>query len=132
MKTCTICKGTIAYPEIQGKTHYVCDGRVPAKKVAPFVQGMIASQASADARWTPEEQRKVDAAIAHVARIKGIFTSDDVWAHLGDQFPVTKGIAGRLNAAARRGIIRNTGELAYAQRGGAHDHAQRLSVWAGC
>jgi hypothetical protein len=130
MKTCTICKGTIAYPEIQGKTHYVCDGRVPAAK--PFVQGMIASQASADARWTPEEQRKVDAAIAHVARTKGIFTSDDVWAHLGDQFPVTKGIAGRLNAAARRGIIRNTGELAYAQRGGAHDHAQRLSVWAGC
>jgi hypothetical protein len=32
MKTCTICKGTIAYPEIQGKTHFVCDGRVPAKR----------------------------------------------------------------------------------------------------
>lgn len=129
MKTCTICKGTIAYPEITGKTHFVCDGRVPARKA--FVQGMIASQASADARWTREEQNKVDAAIAFVARTKGIFTSDDIWKHLGDQFPVTKGIAGRLNAAARRGIIRNTGELAYAQRGGAHDHAQRLSVWAG-
>ena len=129
MKTCTICKGTIAYPEITGKTHFVCDGRVPARK--PFVQGMIASQASADARWTREEQNKVDAAIAFVARTKGIFTSDDIWKHLGNQFPVTKGIAGRLNAAARRGIIRNTGELAYAQRGGAHDHAQRLSVWAG-
>jgi hypothetical protein len=106
MKTCTICKGSIAYPEITGKTHFVCDGRVPARK--PFAVGMALSQASADTKWTPEEQRKVDAAILHVARI-----------------------AGRLNAAARRGIIRNTGELAYAQRGGAHDHAQRLSVWAG-
>jgi hypothetical protein len=131
MKTCTICKETIAYPDIQGKTHFVCDGRVPARKQTPFIQGMLASQSSADARWTKIEQNQVDAAILHVARTKGFFTSDDIWKHLGDQFPVTKGIAGRLNAAARRGHIRNTGELAYAQRGGAHDHAQRLSVWAG-
>jgi hypothetical protein len=131
MKTCTICKETIAYPDIQGKTHFVCDGRVPARKQAPFIKGMLASQSSADARWTKPEQNQVDAAILHVARTKGFFTSDDIWKHLGDQFPVTKGIAGRLNAAARRGYIRNTGELAYAQRGGQHDHAQRLSVWAG-
>jgi hypothetical protein len=131
MKTCTVCKGSIAYPEIQGKTHFVCDGRVPAKRHDSFIQGMIASQSSADARWTRIEQNQVDAAIAHVAKTKGIFTADDVWQHLGDHFPVTKGLAGRLNAASRRGIIRNTGELAYANRGGAHDHAQRLSVWAG-
>ena len=56
MKTCTICKGSIAYPEITGKTHFVCDGRVPAKKLAPFIQGMLASQSSADARWTRDEQ----------------------------------------------------------------------------
>jgi hypothetical protein len=36
MKTCTICKGSIAYPEIQGKTHFVCDGRVPARKTRPI------------------------------------------------------------------------------------------------
>jgi hypothetical protein len=131
MATCTICKGTITYPEITGKTHFVCDGRVPARKNAPFIEGMLASQSSADARWTRPQQNEVDAAIRHVARAKGFFTADDVWKHLGDQFPVTKGLAGRLNAAARRGIIRNTGELAYANRGGAHDHAQRLSVWAG-
>jgi hypothetical protein len=131
MATCTICKGTIVYPEITGKTHFVCDGRVPARKNAPFIEGMLASQSSADARWTRPQQNEVDAAIRHLARAKGFFTADDVWKHLGDQFPVTKGLAGRLNAAARRGIIRNTGEMAYAQRGGAHDHAQRLSVWAG-
>jgi len=34
MATCTICKETIAYPDIQGKTHFVCDGRVPARKLA--------------------------------------------------------------------------------------------------
>jgi hypothetical protein len=131
MATCTICKGTITYPEITGKTHFVCDGRVPARKNAPFIEGMLASQSSADARWTRPQQNEVDAAIRHVARAKGFFTADDVWKHLGDQFPVTKGLAGRLNAASRKGIIRNTGEMAYAQRGGAHDHAQRLSVWAG-
>ena len=60
----------------------------------------------ADARWTRPEQNQVDAAIAHVAKTKGIFTADDVWQHLGDDFPVTKGLAGRLNAASRRGIIR--------------------------
>ena len=130
MANCTICKTTIAYPEITGKTHFICDGRVPAQKNGPFIEGMLASQSSADARWTRPQQNEVDAAIVHVARTKGFFTSDDIWKHLGDQFPVTKGIAGRLNAAARRGIIRNTGELAYANRGGSHDHAQRLSVWA--
>jgi hypothetical protein len=59
MKTCTICKGSIAYPEIQGKTHFVCDGRVPARKQAPFIQGMIASQSSADARWTRQNKTKL-------------------------------------------------------------------------
>jgi hypothetical protein len=52
---------------------------------------MIASQSSADARWTRIEQNQVDAAIAHVAKTKGIFTADDVWQHLGADFPVTKG-----------------------------------------
>jgi hypothetical protein len=99
MKTCTICKGSIAYPEIQGKTHFVCDGRVPAKNTTHSSKGMIASQSSADARWTRIEQNQVDAAIAHVAKTKGIFTADDVWQHLGADFPVTKGLAGRLNAA---------------------------------
>ncbi len=45
MKTCTICKGSIAYPEITGKTHFVCDGRVPARK--PFAVGQQCKQRSA-------------------------------------------------------------------------------------
>jgi hypothetical protein len=104
---------------------------VPARKQAPFIQGMIASQSSADARWTRIEQNQVDAAIAHVAKTKGIFTADDVWQHLGATSLSPKVWLDGLTQHLRRGIIRNTGELAYANRGGAHDHAQRLSVWAG-
>lgn len=128
MTTCTVCKGTIAYPEITGKTHFVCDGRVP-KRQTPFDRGMEASQNSAEAKWSLIEQNRVDDAIKKVAKLKGVFTADDVWSYLGTDFKVTKGLAGRLNAAVRRGIILNTGNVAHAKRGGEHDHAQRLTVW---
>jgi hypothetical protein len=128
---CNICKGVIAWPDIQGKTHFVCDGRVPAgKPTTPYGQAMQISQAVADAKWTPAQQRQVDAAIDACAREIGYFTADDVWAKLGQHFPVTKGLAGRLNAAVRRRTIVNTGAVRHANRGGQHDHAQRLTVWA--
>jgi hypothetical protein len=77
---CTICKGAIAWPDIQGRTHFVCDGRVPtAKPVTPYGQAMQISQAVADAKWTPAQQRQVDAAIDACAREIGYFTADDVW-----------------------------------------------------
>ena len=103
---------------------------VVSQTLMPFGVAMRISQTVANVKWTPDQQRAVDAAIAVVARAKGRFTADDVWAQLGADFPVTKGLAGRLNAAVRRGLIRNTGEVAHAKRGGAHDHAQRLTVWA--
>lgn len=96
---------------------------------AGFERGMVMSQRAADRRWTPEQQDQVDAAIEQLASRGGKFTSEDVWLLLGDEFPVTKGMAARLLVHARRGLIRNTGELAHAGRGGAHDHGQRLSVW---
>jgi len=130
MTTCRICKGTISWPDIQGNTHFVCDGRVPPAtvKISPYGQAMQISQAVADAKWTPFQQRQVDDAIEACARQLGVFTADDVWARLGQHFPVTKGLAGRLNAAVRRRIIVNTGNVRHANRGGQHDHAQRLTV----
>jgi hypothetical protein len=94
-----------------------------------FERGMAASQKAADRRWTDEQQDQVDAAILEVASRAGRFTSEDVWKLLGDEFPVTKGMAARLLSHSRRGVIRNTGELSHASRGGAHDHGQRLTVW---
>jgi hypothetical protein len=91
--------------------------------------GMAMSQQAATRKWTPAEQDQVDWAIRHVARMLPEFTADDVWARLGRSFPVNKGMAARLNAAARAGLIRNTGRLTVADRGGTHDHAQRLTIW---
>lgn len=94
-----------------------------------FAEGMRQSQRSADHRWTPLESAQVDLAIAEVARKGEPFTTDEVWAHLGAAFPVSKGMAARLNAAVRRGIITNTGEIRTSSRTGDHDHGQRLTVW---
>jgi hypothetical protein len=87
------------------------------------------SQASANAKWTPAQQQQVDAAIVKMARMKPRFTADEVWYELGPTFPVTKGMTARLAYAQRRGLIKNTGEVTYAKRGGQHDHAQRLTIW---
>ena len=96
----------------------------------PFVKAMQISERVSNLKWSGEQQRQVDAAIVHVARTKGLFTADDIWQHLGPTFEVTKGLAGRLNAAVHQNIIRNTGTISHAKRGGLHDHAQRLTVWA--
>jgi len=98
--------------------------------VTPFEVAMRISQTVANVKWTADQQRAVDDAIAVVALAKGRFTADDIWSQLGPSFPVTKGLAARLNVAARRKLIYNTGTVAHAKRGGLHDHAQRLTVWA--
>ena len=103
---------------------------IVAVPTTPFQVAMKISQTVANVKWTGEQQRAVDDAIAIVALAKDRFTADDVWAQLGASFPVTKGLAARLNAAARRKVIYNTGTVAHAKRGGLHDHAQRLTVWA--
>lgn len=99
-------------------------------QMTPIEVGMAISTRVGNFKWTGEQQRQVDAAIMKVARTKGLFTADDIWQELGATFPVTKGLAGRLNAAVRQNIICNTGTVSHAKRGGLHDHAQRLTVWA--
>ena len=90
---------------------------------------MAASQASANAKWTALQQNQVDTAIRKMARMMPEFTADQVWYELGASFPVTKGMTARLLVAQRQGVIKNSGEIAFAERGGVHDHAQRLTVW---
>lgn len=111
--------------------------------------------ARAARRWTDEEVAAVDRAIRtvaakcvakfreqrapahvddvllHVGRSDPLleFTADNVWRELGPEFPVTKGLTGRLIAAKGDGVIRNTGTTRIADRGGDHDHGQRLTVW---
>ena len=94
-----------------------------------FRLAVAASQASANCKWTPEQQLQVDAAIRRMARMLPKFTTDEVWYELGVSFPVTKGMTARLMVAERAGIIKNSGELTWAERGGKHDHAQRLTIW---
>lgn len=95
-----------------------------------FAAGLAGSEEAARA-WTDAERAAVVRAVETCARSGREFTSDDVWGLLPN-VPVTKGLASVLNGAARRGVIRNTGRTATADRGGKHDHGQRLSVWVGC
>ncbi len=88
-----------------------------------------APSASANAKWTPQQQMQVDNAIRKMARMLPRFTADQVWYELGASFPVTKGMTARLLVAQRNGVIKNTGEITFAERGGEHDHAQRLTIW---
>ena len=90
---------------------------------------MQASQASATAKWTLQQQDQVDTAIRKMARMMPEFTADQVWYELGATFPVTKGMTARLLVVQRAGVIKNSGLTTFAERGGVHDHAQRLTVW---
>lgn len=89
----------------------------------------IKRSADAGQKWTKQQVELVDYAIVLTARREDEFTADDVWRNLPADFPVTKGMAARLMVAARRGRIYSTGRYAKSNRGGAHDHGQRLTVW---
>jgi len=80
-------------------------------------------------RWTREEALLVDKAIRVCAYFLPEFTSDDVWERLPKDFPVTKGLASRLTAASRAGVIEATDRVRKSARGGPHDHGQRLTIW---
>lgn len=97
---------------------------------APFDRAVAGSEASAG-KWTPDEARLVTLAIARIARRGEEFTADDVWHELNGAVPVTKGLTARLVAAQRAGLIANTERTTKANRGGHHDHAQRLTIWQG-
>lgn len=96
-----------------------------------FPAGLEGSERAAT-KWDENQKALVDDAIVMVASKRadgGTFTSDDVWAQLRGSVPVTKGLTARLMMAEREGTIENTGETAISDRGGEHDHGQRLTVW---
>lgn len=92
-----------------------------------FNLGMLGSSNAGDA-WTEEQKKRIDSAIRKCATTMEEFTTDDVWALVPD-VPVTKGIASRLLPFVRSGMIENSLRLKIAERGGIHDHAQRLTIW---
>lgn len=100
----------------------------PDPTPAGFQLGISRSADSAK-KWSAEQIELVDYTIVLVARRLDEFTADDVWRQLPEGFPVTKGMAARLISAERKGRIFNTGRLERSQRGGEHDHGQRLTVW---
>ena len=98
--------------------------------------------ARAGAKWADEEVAHIDTAIRTVAaRAKAkaleapgyahdLITTADVWQELGPDFPVTKGMAGRMLAAKGAGLIANTGDTIIAPRESTGpNHGQRLTVW---
>lgn len=125
--TCEACGRPMRLGQV--RRHGVCDPNHPAYVPTGFTTGMAKSQAAAETKWTTAQIAQVDAAIEHVARMHQAFTADDIWLRLGSDFPVNKGMAARLNSAARRGLIENTGTTSFSRRGGAHCHNQRLTVW---
>ncbi len=91
--------------------------------------GLAASDAAGRAGWSEAELAEVKRAILAVADRLDEFTVDDVYLELGPGFPVTKGIAGRLQAARNAGVIEATGSVAFSQREGEHGHGQRIGIW---
>lgn len=101
----------------------------PAERVQDGIQaGMEASQRAADT-WTEEQRKQVFAAIVVVAERENEFTTDAVWAELDGAVPITKGMTAMLRLAVKRNVIGNTGKTTISERGGKHDHGQRLSIW---
>jgi hypothetical protein len=120
---CRICHNPMMVG--QTDTHYVC----VKDPIGNLERGLELSQGSADAKWDTRQAAAVDQAIRNAAAKKTFITADDIWAELPATFPVGKGLAARLLAASRAGVIENTGTTTTARRGGAHDHAQRLTIW---
>ena len=96
--------------------------------LTPFERGMEGS-ARAARRWTEAEMAQVDEAIRKCHYFLPEFTADDIWFRLPKGFPVTKGLAARLNKAANAGLIEATDRTRKSTRTDEHGHGQRLTVW---
>jgi hypothetical protein len=103
----------------------------PAPTVADQAQAARAGSESAARRWTDAERALVYATICEIATQRKRFTSDDIWRALGDEVPMTMGIAALLRRAQKNGHIRPTSDHAYSERPDRrdHDYGRHLRVW---
>lgn len=103
------------------------------RKLAAKMNGRHAGAEGAERAaqsWTPAERLLVEAAITCVAEKHGEFTTDQVWAELGDRVPMNSGMSAMLKAAARKGLIESTDRYADSARERSdHDQGRRLRVW---
>ena len=72
---------------------------------------------------------RADGAIRALALLRLPFTSEDVTKRVGLPSRSSGAVGARMNAAAKRGIIRWTGQMAQAQR--PNQHSALLKVWRG-
>lgn len=101
----------------------------PAERVQDGIEaGMEASKRAADT-WTEEQRQQVMDAIIAVAKREDEFTTDAIWAELDGKVPVTKGMTAMLRLAVKRNVLGNTQKTTISERGGKHDHGQRLTIW---
>lgn len=99
------------------------------RAMAAKLGGVEGSERAAKS-WSPAEQLLVEAAITEAAEQHGEFTTDAVWAVLGDTVPKTAGMAAMLKRAESKGFISKTDKTADSTRERSdHDAGRRLVVW---
>lgn len=120
---------TVEKTEAKDLLRTIAARTAPARRVEGFAAGLDASRRSAGT-WTQEQKDRVFEAIRSVALEHDEFTTDLVWERLAGSVPVTKGMTAMLKRADAKGILMSTGKTQVSQRGGQHDHGQRLTIWA--
>lgn len=104
------------------------DVRVVSPATTGIQKGFAESERAAT-RWSAAQKALVMDAIIAVAEGNDEFTTDAIWKQLDGNVPVTKGMTAMLQNAVRKGILDSTGKTEISNRGGEHDHGQRLTVW---
>jgi hypothetical protein len=122
---------TVSRREVSSRVTEMAARVAPTTTVQSQVDAARAGAESASRRWTEAERALVYATLCEVASQKKRFTSDDVWHALGDEVPMTMGLAALLRRAQKNGHIRPTSEHAYSQRADRkdHDYGRHLRVW---
>lgn len=87
-------------------------------------QGIARANENVSSGWA----RDFDAAVEHYARLKLPFTSEDVLALVGLPPGNPNAVGARMNASARKGLIRRVG-IRKGRRASAH--ARNISEWVG-